>query len=123
MTWNKFAPTVAISSYKPNHSTETALLKVKHGILLNMSKQHVTLLVFLDLSAAFDTVHHDTLSDLGIEVDSLTWLMSYFSDRSQRVTINGEIYRHFPKASMENHKVHIWTLCTSRHTSEIVPNC
>ena len=39
-------------------STETALLKVMNDILLNMNKQHVTILVLLDLSAAFDTVDH-----------------------------------------------------------------
>ena len=33
------------SSYRKNDSTETALLKVTNGILLNMNKQHVTLLV------------------------------------------------------------------------------
>ena len=43
------------SSYRKFHSTETALLKVKNKILLNINKQHVTLLVLLDLSAAFDT--------------------------------------------------------------------
>ena len=37
------------------------LLKVKNDILLNMEAQKVTLLVLLDLSAAFDTVRHDTL--------------------------------------------------------------
>ena len=49
------------SAYKQNHSTESALLKVKNDILLNMEAQKVTLLVLLDLSAAFDTVRHDTL--------------------------------------------------------------
>ena len=49
------------SAYRHHHSTETALLKVVNDILLNMDKQHVTLLLFLDLSAAFDTVEHDTL--------------------------------------------------------------
>ena len=43
------------SSYRKFHSTETALLKVKNEILLYINKQHVTLLVLLDLSAAFDT--------------------------------------------------------------------
>ena len=65
------------SAYKPNHSTETALLKVKNDILMNMNDQHVTLLVLLDLSAAFDTVHRDILiarlkNDLGIEGDALS---------------------------------------------------
>ena len=49
------------SAYKQNHSTESALLKVKDDILLNMEAQKITLLVLLDLSAAFDTVQHDTL--------------------------------------------------------------
>jgi len=49
------------SAYKPLHSTETALVKVKNDILMSMNQQHVTLLVLLDLSAALDTIHHDKL--------------------------------------------------------------
>ena len=41
------------SAYRQFHSTETALLKVKNDILMNVNRQHVTLLVLLDLSAAF----------------------------------------------------------------------
>ena len=52
---------IAQSAYRENHSTETALLKVKNDILVNMNKQHVTVLVLLDLSAAFDTVDHGIL--------------------------------------------------------------
>ena len=64
------------SAYKQRHSTETALLKVKNDILMSMDEQHVTLLVLLDLSAAFDTIHHDKLidrleSDLGITDNAL----------------------------------------------------
>ena len=51
----------AQSSYREFHSTETALLRVKHDILMNMNQQHVTLLVLLDLSAMFDTVDPDIL--------------------------------------------------------------
>ena len=49
------------STYRTGHSTETALLKVQNNILMNFNCKHVTLLVLLDLSAAFDTVDHDIL--------------------------------------------------------------
>ena len=46
------------SAYREFHSTETTLLRVKNVILLDMNQQRVTLLVLLDLSAAFDIVDH-----------------------------------------------------------------
>ena len=49
------------SAYRKGHSTETALLKVTNDILMNMDRQHRTLLVMLDVSAAFDTVDHEIL--------------------------------------------------------------
>lgn len=51
------------SAYRLHYSTETALLKVKNDILMNMEDQHVTLPVILDLSAAFDTVDYRILLD------------------------------------------------------------
>ena len=58
---------------------------------LNIQTQ-VTLLVFLDLSAAFDTVDHDILLrrleyNFGIKDQAVTWLKSYLSNRSQRIVI------------------------------------
>ena len=65
------------SAYKPLHSTKTALLKVKNDILMLMNQQHVILLVLLDLSAAFDTIHHNMLiqcleSDCGVTGNALS---------------------------------------------------
>ena len=70
------------SSYRKQHSTETALLKVMNDIILKMNSQHVTLLVKLDLSAAFDTVDHRILLDrlhdeIGICGNAFNWFKSY----------------------------------------------
>ena len=81
------------SSYRKNHSTETGLLKVTNDILLNMNKQHVTLLVLLDLSAAFDTEDHNILmssrSMLGLEGTVLELFNSYLTGRYQRISVRG----------------------------------
>ena len=49
------------SAYRSANSTETAQLKIVNDILLNMNSQHVSLLVLLDVSTAFDTVYHNIL--------------------------------------------------------------
>ena len=84
------------SFYRKNHSTETALPRVENDILLNMNKQHVTLLVLLDLSAAFDTVDHNVLlsrlhSKFGISGTALEWFRSYLNGTSQRVMVQGNL--------------------------------
>ena len=89
MVDNGFLP-VLQSAYRPGHSTETALLKVKNDILMNMDRQCATLLVLLDLSAAFDTVDHSILlnrlsHDFGVSGSALNWFASYLLNRSQRV--------------------------------------
>ena len=80
------------SAYRKYHSTETALLRMRNDILVSMNKQQVTLLVFLDLSTAFDTVDHDILLwrleyKFGIKDQPLTWFKSYLSNRSHRIVI------------------------------------
>ena len=84
------------SAYREHHSTETALLKVKNNILMNMDMAHVTLLVLLDLSASFDTVDleiliHRLQSLLGLRGSALQWFRSYLRGRSQQMVL-------FPKS-------------------------
>lgn len=87
---------VSQSAYKKYHSTETALLKVQSDILESLDKGLIAVLVLLDLSAAFDTIDHETLFHrfehlYGITGRALSWMSSYLCDRHQIVTINGEL--------------------------------
>ena len=82
------------SAYKQHHSTETALIKVKNDILMNMDSQKVTHIVLLDLSVAIDTVRHDVL--LGVICKVYEWFKSYLSNRSQWFAINGGLSDVFP---------------------------
>lgn len=84
------------SAYRKYHSTETALLKVQNDITDALDKGNVSLLVLLDLSAAFDTLDHQTLlqrfkGHFGIDGNALAWISSYLNDRYQTVVINGDL--------------------------------
>ena len=82
------------SAYKPAHSTETALLKVKSDIMESVSHRKGVFLALLDLSAAFDTVNHKILlsrlaNDFDIHGNVLKWISSYMSNRTTSVCVNG----------------------------------
>ena len=49
------------SAYHANYSTGTSLARMINDILWAMEEQHITMMVTLDLSAAFDTVDHNIL--------------------------------------------------------------
>ena len=75
-------------------------MKVKNDILLNMNRQHVTLFVLLNLSAAFDTIDHGILlerlrSAFGVRDTALYWFASYLSGRTQQVSIDGTLSTKF----------------------------
>jgi len=80
------------SAYRPHHSTETALLFSLNNIYQSADNSQPTLLVSLDLSAAFDTIDHSTLlsrleTSFGVSGSALSWLSTYLSNRSQIVRI------------------------------------
>ena len=82
------------SAYRAGHSCETALLRVYNDIVTTVGKGNGSFLVLLDLSAAFDTIDHDNLfyileEYVGIGGSALRLIRSYFSDRTQRVQIDG----------------------------------
>ena len=78
------------------HSCETAITKISNDILLSLDKKQCTFILFLDLSAAFDTVDHNILlstleTKFCITGTVLSWLKSYISNRKCNVSI-GECF-------------------------------
>ena len=80
------------SGFRPHHSTETALIKIINDIRLNTDSGKLSVLVLLDLSAAFDTVDHNILLDrlenwVGLSGIVLKWFRSYLDGRGYYVSI------------------------------------
>ncbi|XP_072039764.1 uncharacterized protein [Amphiura filiformis] len=83
------------SAYKPLHSTETALLRVKNDIASAIDNKNAVFLVMLDLSAAFDTIDHTIFVNrlchtFHIQGCALQWFASYLKNRKNRVCISGQ---------------------------------
>ena len=80
------------SAYRANFSCETALVKLTDDLLWAMEYQEVTPLVAIDLSAAFDTVHHNMLLSVlskkfGVVDNALKWFDAYLRPRRFQVLI------------------------------------
>ena len=80
------------SAYRQRHSTETALIHTLNHIYTAADRGKPSLLVSLDLSAAFDTIDHSILisrlqTSFGISGPVLAWLRSYLLHRTQLVKI------------------------------------
>ncbi len=71
------------------------MLLVIEDLRLTRTASKSSLLILLDLSAAFDTVNHQillsTLLRKGISGTALQWFDSYLSDRSFKVSWRGEV--------------------------------
>ena len=78
------------SAYGKYHSTETALIRVVNDIRRAVDDQCESILVLLDLSAAFDTIDHAILLErlrfrYGLSNLVLQWFTSYLVDRTKRI--------------------------------------
>ncbi len=84
------------SGFRSGNSTETALLSVTEALRIAKADSKSSVLILLDLSAAFDTVNHQillsTLSSLDITGIPLRWFESYLrTGLSFRVAWGGEV--------------------------------
>ena len=82
--------------YKQFHSTETLMLRVVNDVLIGFDNNNATIVLLLDLSAAFDTVDTDKLlhilnMEIGVTGTALKWFRSFLVGRKQRVKIGNSI--------------------------------
>ncbi|XP_046575832.1 uncharacterized protein LOC124283847 [Haliotis rubra] len=103
------------SAYRCFHSTETALVKVQNDILMGIDKDGASILILLDLSAAFDTIDHSVLlatleGRFNVKGVVLKWFKSYISDRKQSVVIQGQMSLSSDLV-LGYHKAQFWALC------------
>ena len=83
------------SGYKSLHSTETALLQITNQLRRTADRNCASILLTLDLSAAFETLDHGTVLNrlknfLNISGIALLWFQSYLSNRTQSVHVNNQ---------------------------------
>ena len=95
-------------AYRVGHSTETAVLSMLDSFYSAVDDKKLNNLISLDISAAFDTISHDTLlnqleTEFGVEGIALSWLRSYLTNRSQFVKLG----RH-SSTQLENCSVLLW---------------
>ena len=90
------------SAYRLHHSTETALLIMTNDLLSAMDDGKISVLVLLDLSAAFDTIDHEILlhrlhNVFGIGNTVLSWFQPYLENQTQTVVVRE---KHSIRASL-----------------------
>ena len=79
-------------AYKKNHSTETLLIKIVNDLLIASDEKTASVVMLLDLSAAFDTVDHHLLlsileKEIGLKGTVLKWFKSFLTGRVQRIRL------------------------------------
>ena len=81
--------------YKSHHNTETMMIGLFDDALRGFDENQATIVIFLDLSAAFDTIDPERLlqilhDEIGIDGVCLKWFESFLTGRTQRVKVNNE---------------------------------
>ena len=74
--------------FRPNHSTESALVTVADHIPTAVDGGEISLLCLIDLSKCFDVIDHDTLTvKLRLYGIDTTWFEAYLAGHTQRVSL------------------------------------
>ncbi|KAF7238147.1 Sperm-associated antigen 17 [Varanus komodoensis] len=79
------------SGFRPGYGTESALVALYDDLCRERDRGSASLLVLLDLSAAFDTINHGILLNrlvgLGVGGTVWRWFRSYLNGRFQKVVL------------------------------------
>jgi len=81
--------------FRQHRSCETQLVATINDLAVALNKGTQVDVILLDLAKAFDTVPHNRLvhklSTYGINGKLLQWIKSFLVNRSQQVTVNGQL--------------------------------
>lgn len=108
LTTNKLS--IHQSGNKKLHSTETLGVLFTSQLYKAIDDHKITAALLLDLSKAFDSIHHETLLKklrglINISDDALKWFTSYLTRRKQYVRINNSTCRQ----AWGTTRFHTWT--------------
>ena len=92
---NNFLPAYQ-SAYRKHHGVETAMIKMYNDLLETIDQNHVTIVVMIDLSAAFDTIDIPILiqilqDEFGIHSTPLKWIQSYLTNKTMKVLVDQSV--------------------------------
>ena len=73
--------------FQEKHSTEHVIMQLVDQINCSFEKNIYTLVIFIDISKAFDTVDHKILitklENYGVKGTNLQWIKSFLENRKQ----------------------------------------
>ena len=91
-----------IGIYTKHKIIETAMIHILNHIHLSAASPHSSVVILLDLSAAFDTLDHNILinrltsigiSDTVLARSNRDWFISYLTGRFYQISINSLIFK------------------------------